>query len=360
MRTIVIAAGGTGGHLYPGIALAQELSARGVRPVFAVRENDVCRPIVTADGCSCEAIPARGMPRRLSPAVFSFLYAQARGLFAARALLRRLRPAAVVGMGGYISFPVIAAARLMGIPTMIHEQNVMPGLANRVLARFVNRVAVSFPESARYFPRRATVVTGNPVRRSLCGIDRAGALQRLHLPAGKFTILVFGGSQGAAAVNSVVAGAWDHVPADVRGRLQFIHAAGPGDHERVAVLYREKNIPGVVVPYLMNIGDAYAAADLVISRAGATTVAELGILGVPAILIPYPFATADHQSYNARVLAASGQASVIPERDLTAQSLAARIVAALNTGSAVQPAPRCPERFPQELLADAVLALACR
>lgn len=358
MRTIVIAAGGTGGHLYPGIALAQELSARGARPVFAVRENDLCRPIVTAEGFTCEGIPARGMPRRLSPAVFSFLGAQSRGFLAARALMRRLRPAAVVGMGGYISFPVITAARLAGVPTIIHEQNVLPGLANRVLARIVDRVAVSYPESTRYFPRRTTIVTGNPVRRSLFGIDRAAALERLRLSGGKFTVLVFGGSQGAAAINSAVVNAWDVIPDDARGCLQFIHAAGAADQERVAGLYREKHIPGSVMPYLMDIGDAYAAADLVISRAGATTVAELGMCGTPAILIPYPFATADHQTHNARVLAASGQASVIEEKDLSARALAGCIAAALKAWTGVQPAPRLPNRFPQELLADTVAAMA--
>lgn len=357
MHTIVIAAGGTGGHLYPGIALAQELSARGARPVFAVRAHDLCRPIVTAEGFACEDIPARGMPRRLSPAIFSFLFAQGRGLFAARALMRRLRPSVVVGMGGYISFPVISAARLAGVPAMIHEQNVIPGLANRVLARFVDRVAVSFAESARYFPRRSTIVTGNPVRRSLFGVNRAAALQRLHLSDGQFTILVFGGSQGAAAINSAVVGAWGHLPAAVRGRVQFIHVSGTGDHERVADLYRQKNIPGVVLPYMMNIGDAYAAADLVISRAGATTVAEVAILGVPAILIPYPHATADHQSYNARVLAASGQAIVIAEKDLTVSALATSMAAVFSRGAAAQASVSLPARFPQELLADAVLAL---
>lgn len=357
MHTVIIAAGGTGGHLYPGIALAHELSARGARPVFAVRENDLCRPIVTAEGFACEDIPARGMPRRLSPAVFTFLYDQARGQFAARALLRCLRPAAVVGMGGYISFPVITSARLAGIPTIIHEQNVIPGLANRMIARFVDRIAVSFPESVRYFPRRTTIVTGNPVRRSLFGIDRAEALLRLHLAAGRFTILVFGGSQGAAAINTAAVEAWGRLPADVRGRVQCIHVAGAGDHDRVAALYRENNIPGVVVPYLMNIGEAYAAADLVISRAGATTVAELGALGVPAVLVPYPHATADHQAHNARVLAATGQASVITESDLTAEALAARIGQVMGRADPVRPSLRLPERFPQELLADAVLAL---
>lgn len=350
-KTIVIAAGGTGGHLYPGIALASVLRKRGCDPVFFVRMNDSCREILEHEGFPWREIPAAGLPRTFSLKLFSFPFRQVASLVTAARFLEELRPACVVGMGGYISFPAVLAGRLKGIPTIIHEQNSLPGLANRTLAHIAGRVAVSFENSMSRFPSGSCVLTGNPVRPELFTATKSAAVERLGLDAAKKTVFIFGGSLGAQRLNRIVAAAYPLL-GESGADIQFLHVAGKNDAEAVAALYREGRIPGSVLPYLHTIGDAYAAADLIICRAGATTVAELAILGKPAILVPFPFATADHQIYNARVLADRGFADVIREKDLTPELLAQKIRE--RSTAMTTPQLRVPQRYPQELLADLV------
>jgi len=357
MKTIIIAAGGTGGHLYPGVALARTVVARGCKPIFIVRKNDMCCAILKREGFAFEEIPARGMPRRISLQLVVFLYALIRSFFAALVLVRRLNPTAVVGMGGYISFPVIVAAKLSKIPTVIHEQNYLPGLANRVLARFASRVAVTFAGSRSFFSEQRTVVTGNPVRRELFGVEGDAARERLHLAPGKCTVLVFGGSQGAYAVNHAVTESYALLPSTAQNKIQFLHIAGNKGYEKISAQFREKKIPGVVLPYLNEIGDAYAVADIVICRAGATTISELEILGTPVILVPFPHATGNHQEFNARVLVDSGQGVMIRERELSPQVLARELIVRMNDSSSLHRTIKISAVLPQELLADTVLSL---
>ncbi|MGA2090353.1 MAG: undecaprenyldiphospho-muramoylpentapeptide beta-N-acetylglucosaminyltransferase [Endomicrobiales bacterium] len=358
MKKIVIAAGGTGGHLYPGIALARELMLRGCQPIFIVTENEMCRTILIEEKFDFVEIPARGMPRRFSLGLVPFLYYLVRSFLAARVLIGRIRPAAVVGMGGYISFPVIVAATVSRIPTLIHEQNCLPGLANRILARCVKRVAVSFEESLSYFPTKITVVTGNPVRRDLFGVDYTAALHRLHLSPEKFTVLIFGGSQGAQAINQTVIKSWALLPLSCRENIQFLHVAGKKDYDTTAAGYRDNKITGIVLAYLHEIGDAYAVSDLIICRSGATTVAEIKMLGTPAILVPYPYATANHQEFNAQGLVKSGQAVMIIEKNLSPEIFVQEIVTRMHNFHREHMAIKIPERFAQQVLSDAVLALS--
>ncbi|OGS19352.1 MAG: undecaprenyldiphospho-muramoylpentapeptide beta-N-acetylglucosaminyltransferase [Elusimicrobia bacterium RIFOXYA2_FULL_50_26] len=355
LKTIIIAAGGTGGHLYPGIALARELARRNFTPVFIVRENDPAQDILAREQFAFRAIPVRGMPRKISFRFAGFIYFLFKGLFATARVLGELKPEAVVGMGGYISFPAVFIARLMGMRTLIHEQNYIPGLSNRILSHFCGTVAVSFEQSASFFSRRKTIVTGNPVRADLFNAQPREAYAFFGLDPAKCTVLVFGGSLGASALNTAIVSTLPEL-ADAKDKLQFIHLAGKRDADTVAAAYKAAGIRAAVRAYLHEIGLAYSAADLVICRAGATTVTELSFLKKKAVLVPYPHATADHQHFNASLLVQSGQAVEIRENALTPALLASRIVAAAETFATHTAPPPPPPALPQSRLADAVSA----
>ncbi len=353
-KTIIIAAGGTGGHLYPGIALARELKQRGYSPQFIVRNGDAGIEIIQREGFLFHQVAAMGMPRAFTVKIFKFLLLQIKAVFQMLSLFSRLKPEVVVGMGGYISFSSILAARFKGINTIIHEQNSIPGLANRVLSHIAGQVAVSFEHSLVHFPAGKTVVTGNPVRAELFRSDPDEALKRLGLAQGKFTVLIFGGSQGAAKVNQAAVDAYGLL-GDKRDAVQYLHLSGAKDFERVSEEFIKKNVAGVVLPYLHSIGDAYAACDLIICRAGATTLAELKILGKPAILIPFPHATANHQEYNARTMTDSAKCGMIIEKDMEAPGLAAMMLKYITDRSSGGSCPlNVPAVFAQSRLADLV------
>jgi UDP-N-acetylglucosamine--N-acetylmuramyl-(pentapeptide) pyrophosphoryl-undecaprenol N-acetylglucosamine transferase len=358
-EVIIIAAGGTGGHLYPGVALARELRRRGKTPVFIVRCNDAGREILEKEGFGFEEIPVAGMPRRLSLRLFTFAFLQVRSFFAVRRLFRRLRPSVVIGMGGYISFPAVVMARCNGIPTAIHEQNYIPGLANKVLMRIATRVALSFEESLRFFPRNKTVVTGNPVRAELFGASGRDVYRAFNLSPEKFTVLVFGGSQGASVINRTLVQAFPLL-APVKDTVQFLHITGKRDAADMERQYADGGISGRVLPYLHEIGDAYRAADLIVCRSGATTVAELRILNKPSVLIPYLHATANHQEFNAMVLVKAGTAVLIREPELTPELLAEAILSRVRTFTGHAPAGSVPPVLPQAALADLLLQLSAK
>lgn len=329
--TIVIAAGGTAGHVYPGLAVAD--AVRRARPDAGVTF------VGTPRGIEKDAVPAAGYPleqievvpwsRTLGAKRFLAPASAAGATAKARSLLRRLAPDVVVGMGGYASLPVVLAARSRRTPTVLHEQNAIPGVANVVGARVARRIAVTFPETTEAFPKRIEVrVLGNPLRRSIAGLDRAAerdeAIGALALDRGRRTLLVMGGSLGAARLNDAVVGLaerWHH-----RGDIQLFVAAG---RQHGAAL-RERLDAAVVggallvrcVDYLDRVEHAYAAADVALCRAGAATVMELAAVGVPSILVPYPYARANHQEANARALARAGGAEVVLDREADAGTLA--------------------------------------
>ncbi|MHB9154522.1 MAG: undecaprenyldiphospho-muramoylpentapeptide beta-N-acetylglucosaminyltransferase [Endomicrobiales bacterium] len=353
---IIIAAGGTGGHLYPGIALARELKNRGMEPVFIVRRNDPGEEILAREELRFREIAVAGLPRSLSLKLFRFVALFCTGLLQTWKLLKEIQPEAIAGMGGYISFPVVLMGRLQGIPTVIHEQNVLPGLSNRLLSHIVRKVAVSFEESFPCFPEQKTVLTGNPVRQELFQAPHDESCRNLKLSAGKFTVLVFGGSQGASGINRAVIECFSSL-SGLEDRIQFLHIAGKKEFVRVESEYRKNNIPGVVLPYLHGIGEAYGAADLIICRSGATTVTELAILNKPAILIPFPFATANHQEFNAAVLVKKGLAVMMRESELTPPALADAIRKHFDGATGRENAPQLPGRPAQVVLADEILQL---
>jgi len=346
----MIAAGGTGGHLYPGLALGRALREKALEVVFVVKKNDASREILEQEQFAYREIPAAGMPRKPSLRIFTFFIQTIRGFFAARRMLCRKRPRSVFGMGGYVSFPVVAAAKLLGIRVIIHEQNVVPGLTNRILARLADAITVSFDETKKYFPKREVVVTGNPIRQELFSSSYEDAIRKLKLAKNKFTVLIFGGSQGSAWINKTVVDAWELL-GDDRRRLQLLHISGKNDYEGLAKEYTARGIAGSLFPYVHEMGYAYEAADFIICRSGAMTVSELRILNKPALLIPFPFATDRHQYYNALVLKQLGMATVIEEKDLTASDVAENIREHLGSFLGHTRDVQLPEELPQELLA---------
>jgi len=239
-----------------------------------------------------------------------------------RKILREFNPDVVVGVGGYASVPALLAAKTLGIPYLVHEQNAWPGLANRLLGHWAKRVCLSFDEADRAFHRSATVLTGNPVRSAMEECP--------NLPEEKICLLVFGGSQGARAINRAVVAALPHL-SEWQDKLEIVHQSGQLDYEETVRGYKENGWPNVdVKPFIKDMAKAYANSTLIVCRAGATTLAELTACGRPAILVPYPHAAAGHQSGNAQALAAKGAAMVMEETDLTAERLAQLISGLLH------------------------------
>lgn len=317
---VVLAGGGTGGHVFPALALARELQARDVEIVMVGTERGVERSIFLREGFPFATIRVEGLKGMTAWRQARSFALLPKALLQALALLRRHRPQVVVGMGGYGAGPVSLAAVLRRIPLLLHEQNLYPGLTNRILARMADVVAVSFEET-QDFLRRRVVVTGNPVRREVLEGERRKGLEAFGLDPLKATLLVFGGSQGAHRINLAVGEALPHLR-PLRGRLQFLHATGERDHRETEERYQRWGGTARVFPFIEDMASAYAAADLVICRAGATTAAELTALGKPALLIPYPFAANDHQRKNAEALVKAGGCRMLLDRDLSGHRLA--------------------------------------
>ena len=318
---VVIAGGGTGGHLYPGLALADALADRGLAVGF----------VGTAGGIEARVVPGAGYPLHLlvgqqlrgggvGRAVAGGV-AALRGVVSGLALLRTLRPKLVVGVGGYASVAVVLAGWMRRLPTVLLEQNVVPGAATRLLARVAREVCLGFAEAAPYLPYARTVHTGNPLRASVL---RATPGPR----APGVGLLVFGGSAGAHRLNEAVLAAMPALRASAQ--LRITHQTGAADLERVRAGYAALGVTARVDPFIDDMGAAYGAADLVVSRAGAMSCAELTARGLPAILVPYPFAADDHQRLNAEVLAHAGAAEVVLDRGLTGDRLAATLRALLD------------------------------
>lgn len=314
---LFIAGGGTGGHIQPALAIAEAFSAR--RPEVDIRfcgtANGMESKLVPATGHPFHTIRARGFPRvpsREMMRAFADLFA---GRKACAALIRQYQPFAVVGTGGYVCGPLVAAARSAGLPVVLHEQNAFPGRANRMLSRGARLVCVSYEGTARYFPRaREVILTGNPVRNVFFHTDRMEARRALGLPQESRMVLMLGGSQGAASLNSAVLG-W--VSAGLAEDVRVVMAVG--ERNWAQVRSQAKGIPGLEThAYLENIHQYMAAADVVISRAGALTCAEIAAIGCPSVLIPYPYAAGDHQTVNAQVFEQTGAAIRIADQDFSA------------------------------------------
>jgi UDP-N-acetylglucosamine--N-acetylmuramyl-(pentapeptide) pyrophosphoryl-undecaprenol N-acetylglucosamine transferase len=327
---VVIAAGGTAGHVYPGLALAEAIRGRspGTRIAFIGTPRGIEREEVPAAGYELHLIDVVPWARTLGARRYLAPFSLAAASMKTRSLLGRLRPRSVVGMGGYASLPVVLAASTRRIPTLLHEQNAVPGIANVVGVRVARRIGLAFEEARSALPLHAEVrVLGNPIRRSIATLDRgalrAEALRAFGLDAGRTTVLVMGGSLGAARLNEAVAGLADRWRD--RSDAQLLVAAGRKHGEALRERTRDAGDALRVVDYLDRVELAYAAADVAVCRAGAATVAELAAVGLPSILVPYPHARANHQEANARALERAGGAIVILDAAVTPEALGVTI-----------------------------------
>lgn len=325
----VIACGGTGGHLFPGLAVAETLQERGHEVLLFVSEKAIDAMALKAHpDFRFEKLPSIGMPSVLSPAFIRFLRRSWESLSFCRSVYRKFRPDVVLGMGGFTSTAPVLAGRWQRLPTLIHESNAIPGRANKLAASFCTSILLGFADCANHFPGKNCKVTGTPVRRTLgAPMDRAAALEALKLDPALPTLLVMGGSQGAGGINQMLFKCVPHLKGQ---RLQIIHLTGERDDRLAAANYQREEIAHFVSPFHHRMEQVYSAADLVISRAGAASLSELAQFGLPAILVPYPYATDDHQTFNARVFVEAGAAEMQPEADTPVDAFAALIINLLS------------------------------
>lgn len=322
---VLIAAGGTGGHLYPGIALAQAFAAqgRGDEIAFVGTRQGIEARVLPREGYALETIEVEGLAGR-------GLWAQAKALrclpgaaWSARRVIQRFRPDVVVGIGGYVSGPVVMAASTSGSRRVLLEPNVIPGLTNRWLAPFADCVVVAFEASRPYFRMARVEVLGTPVRPEVVRArDTRQAVPEGGRSGVHATLLIVGGSQGARTLNRAMVAALEDLK-DLD--LTYVHQTGESDWAIVRDAYHRRDTRAQVEPYIEDMASVYRVADLAVSRAGGTTLSELTVVGLPAVLVPYPHATHGHQEQNARVLSEAGAAEVIRDDDLTGLTLAAAV-----------------------------------
>ena len=322
---VAIACGGTGGHLFPGLAVALQLRQAGCDVALLISPKDVDQQAVkSVSGMAVHTLPAVGLQNRN---YFSFVRSFIKSLFAARRVFRQRRPVAVLAMGGFTSAPPVWVAKELGIKTFLHESNAVPGRANRLLARFVNEAFLGFPEAAARLNARKHTVTGTPVRPEFRVRPAADCRRALGLDPDLPTVLVVGGSQGASGLNKLVLAA---LPGLSARRWQWIHLTGANDFERVKAAYAQAGLRAVVRPFLAEMDLALGAATAAISRAGASSLAEMAALQLPTILVPLPTAADNHQYFNARLLADSGAARLLDQQTGTPAEVAGSLTSLME------------------------------
>jgi UDP-N-acetylglucosamine--N-acetylmuramyl-(pentapeptide) pyrophosphoryl-undecaprenol N-acetylglucosamine transferase len=316
---VVIACGGTGGHLFPGIAVAEELKKRGHDPLLLISEKKVdAEASAKYTHLNFAVVPAIAKPPTLSPKMLPFLVRLWRTVRRCRGLIKERGADAVLGMGGFTSLPPVYAGHRLGLATFVHDSNALPGKSNRLTSRFCSKVLVGLEAAVRYFPKREVEVTGTPVREEMHGVpDQAAAREKFGLQRALPTMMVMGGSQGAMKLNTLVVEA-SRLLGD---GYQWLHLAGKNDFARVDDL--AKDLPGHhVLSFCDDMAAAYAAADLSVCRSGASSLTEMSFLGLPGILVPYPHAADDHQTVNAEAFEEKGASVLKQEADLDGPILA--------------------------------------
>lgn len=336
----IVTGGGTGGHIYPAMAIAQGLQERffQAKILYVGTSKGLEADIVPKAGLDFAKIKVEGLARPFSYRTAVSLLRAVQGGGEALRIVKKFQPHVVIGTGGYVCGPVVVAAALLGVPTLIHEQNAFPGVTNRILARFARRVCITFEDAAQHFPRKAKVaLTGLPVRPEILSAERLSGLKALGLSPGRLTVVITGGSRGARSINRVMT---EILPNFFQQEdVQFCHVTGQAGYRETTDALKKSGISMEdrgnikIVPYLYEMHHALAAADIIIGRAGASFLSEVMVRGIPAILIPYPFAAANHQEYNARALERRGAAKVILEKDLTGKNLEETLQAFINNNS---------------------------
>jgi UDP-N-acetylglucosamine--N-acetylmuramyl-(pentapeptide) pyrophosphoryl-undecaprenol N-acetylglucosamine transferase len=325
---VLIACGGTGGHLFPGIAVAEELEQRGHRVLLLISEKKVDAEGAEKYGdLAFRTVPAIAKPATLSPRMIPFLMKLWRTVRQCRKILVEHQCDAVLGMGGFTSLPPVLAGKKLGLMTYVHDSNAVPGKANRLTARWCRKVLVGMEAAGKYFPKAEVVVTGTPVRRELAQLpEQSVAREKYGLDPAASVVLVMGGSQGAKRLNTLVVEAAKAMPG-----LQFLHITGAFDHDRVVELAQGRG--GYhVLSFCDDMASAYAASDVAVCRSGASSMTELAYVALPSILVPYPFAADDHQTANAKVYEDARAAVLRQEADLDAGALVADLTRILENG----------------------------
>lgn len=320
---IVVSGGGTGGHIYPALAIAAEFRRRGAEVLYMGCPDSMEQQFAANAGFGFVPVPAVGLRRRF-PAIIRDLAVDKQGRDLAKQRLKEFAPQLVIGTGGFVSAPVLSAAQGLGIPTLIHEQNAFPGLANRFLARRAAAVCLTFAAAGEHFPHpERHHLTGLPLRPEIIAADVQAAREYFGFPAdGKPLLLITGGSQGALKLNNAAAGSYEEL---LESGIRIIHLTGKRHYEQLkAAAPQHEDL--LLLPYLEQMQHALVLADFIAARAGASFLAEAAYLGKPCLLAPYPFAANDHQRYNARQFAAVGAAVVVEDEQLNGATLAATVL----------------------------------
>ncbi len=323
MLKAIIACGSSGGHFFPGLALARELKKKDAEVLFVIssRRKAALEGLIKREGFSFKMISAGPMPHGVNLGYILFFIRSFISFFTSLKILHDFKPNFVVGFGSYASAPIVLAGWFLKVKTLIHEQNVTLGRANRFCASFVTKIAVSFTQTIKTLSphsKKKAIFTGNPIRDEILNTDKHDAITRLGLKENKFTVLVMGGSLGAHSINQAVMQFFSS--SKNNDNLQFVHLTGKSDFDSVSSEYKKYNTSGRILPYLDRIGEAYAASDLVIARSGATTIAELTSLGLASILVPYPHGD-KHQSKNASLLSENGAALLLEDRLISGDAI---------------------------------------
>lgn len=323
---VILSGGGTGGHIYPALTIADQIKklAPEAEIIFVGTQQGLEKDIIPRYGYPLKFIEVAGFKRSLSLDTLRSFYKMFKGLYDARKIVKAEKPDLVIGTGGYVCGPIVWMAAKHGIPTCIQEQNAMPGVTNKILASSVKKVFLGYKEAEKYFAGKGAQLeyTGNPIRTEILDRNRFAAYDELGLDSHKKTILVSGGSRGARSINNAMQDV--EIALSDREEIQVLHATGDVNYEKYMADIKKKGGVGaniIIKPYLHNMPTALAVADLAVFRAGAIGLAELMAKGIPSILVPYPYATANHQEFNAKAVEAKGAAKVVLDKDLTSEKI---------------------------------------
>lgn len=363
---IIVSGGGTGGHIYPALTIVRAIQKKisDAEFLYVGTKDGLEADIVPKEGLAFETVNIQGFKRSLTPENLVRGAQAFGGVVKAMSIVRRFKPDVAVGTGGYVCGPILLASSLLGIPTLIQEQNVMPGVTNRLLARFVSCIAMGTKEAAEHFPKGKRVFTGNPIREEVMKARSEDGKKMFGLDPKAKTVLVSGGSRGARSINRAMVGVLAHYAG--RSGVQILHVTGKVGYDETLENLREAGVDLsaagnlFIEPYLYNMPQALACADVAVFRAGAIGIAELTARGVPSVLVPYPFAAANHQEMNARAIASAGAARMILDRELTAERLLSVLAELLSEDAKLKRMAKAAKKLGRPKAADEIASRVIR
>lgn len=361
---IIMSGGGTGGHIYPAITILRAIERRvqACEILYVGTRYGLESDIVPKEGIPFITVDIKGLERRVSWQNVVTLTKTLKSLWESMRIIRKFRPDVVVGTGGYVCGPILLAASLLGIPTMIQEQNVIPGITNKILSKFVDKIAVGYEEAGKYFTSTNKVVfTGNPIRAEVLEAERLASSQILGLDPAKKTVLISGGSRGARSINQAMLDSYRFFVG--KNDVQLLHVTGKTEYNDIVKnltksgidIHRAGNI--IIKPYLYHMPQALAVADLAVFRAGAIGLAELTARGIPAILVPYPYAAENHQEWNAKIMERHGAAVVVRDAELNGTSVVSAINSLINNPLKLQAMQAASKNLGRPMAADDIASL---